>query len=91
MAKRKDKLTEKLGWKGQIAAVGAREEKKKSANYTRKTYLIEPVMVDRVKETAGRHQVGQNELVRFLLGYALDQLDAGAVELPLEQFHRIKR
>jgi hypothetical protein len=102
MAKRKEDLAKKLGgggttppgWKSQIAPGGpaepAKAEPQPSPSYQRKTYLITPDMVQRIKDTAAHYRVGQNELVRFLLGQALDQLDAGRLELPLEETYRIK-
>jgi len=91
VSKRQEKSAEKMqqpGWQDQIEP--ARESQPPPASYKRKTYLITPAMITRVKATAKEHRVGQNELVRFLLGYALDQLNAGNLELPLETTYRIK-
>jgi hypothetical protein len=89
VAKRSEQLKQ-LGWKAQVSTP-QEPEKISKANYQRKTYLIAPEMVDRVKATAEQYRVGQNELVRFLLGYSLDQLDQGKLELPLEETYRIKK
>jgi hypothetical protein len=96
MTTRKNNLSAKLGgdtqtvpgWKQQIAP--AIPDKKET--YTRKTYLVTSELIERVRVTAEREQVGQNELLRYLLTWALDQLDGGHHELPLEveKSHRIK-
>lgn len=97
MTKRKRDLSAKLGrepdqapgWKEQIIAPAT---KQRLESYTRKTYLVTPALIERVRDTAEREQVGQNELLRYLLTWALDQLDQGSHELPIEvqQSHRIK-
>jgi hypothetical protein len=89
VSKRSDDLARKMGWKAQIGGEEA-QPAPASANYQRKTYLVSPELVQRVKATAQHYKVGQNELVRFLLGRALDQLDAGELELPLEETYRIR-
>ncbi len=95
MTKRKSDLAAKLGtetpppgWKEQIRSKTLAAD----TIYSRKTYLVTPELIERVKNTADREQVGQNELLRYLLTWALDQLDAGHHQLPLEveQSHRIK-
>ena len=93
MPKRKHDLASKLsntqtpGWKEQITPA-----KTKSASYIRKTYLVTPELIERIKSTSIREQVGQNELVRYLLTWALDRLDEGDHNLPVEveQVYRIK-
>lgn len=98
MTKRRRDLAAKLetdtdapppGWKDQIAPTPPPPKKE---TYKRKTYLVTPELVKRVKETAKREQVGQNELLRYLLTWALDELDAGRHEIPIEveRSHRIK-
>jgi len=75
------------GWKEQISPA-----KLKTETYIRKTYLISPELIERIKVTAEREQVGQNELVRYILAWALEQLDQGGLSLPVEveKVHRIK-
>jgi len=98
VAERKRDLSAKLGgetasakdppgWKQQITPVNVKAEA-----YLRKTYLITPELIERVKVTAKLKQVGQNELVRYLLNWALGQLDDGTLNLPVEveQVNRIK-
>lgn len=98
MTRRKSNLAAKLGgdttqpipgWKQQIAPAVIPDKKE---TYTRKTYLVTPELIERVKVTAEREQVGQNELLRYLLTWALDQLDDGHHQLPIEveKSHRIK-
>ena len=55
-----------------------------SARYQRKTYLLEPGMVDEIAILAAREGVPLNELVRFLLRHALDEVAAGRLDLPIE-------
>lgn len=54
------------------------------ARYQRKTYLLEPGMVEEIAALAAREGVPLNELVRFLLRHALDEVAAGRLELPIE-------
>lgn len=49
----------------------------------RKTYLISQGLIERIRDTADRNDIGQNELVRHLLTYALDQIDQGKHKLPI--------
>lgn len=53
------------------------------ATYKRKTYLITADLEERVQQLADRERVGQNELVRYLLQWALDQVERGAHQLPV--------
>jgi len=52
--------------------------------YRRKTYVLEPGQIARVKALADDKGVGINALARWLLGRALDAVDNGAWELPIE-------
>jgi len=98
MSRRKRDLTAKLGqenspapgWKEQITPTPPPPDSKPT--YIRKTYLVTQTLINRVKETADRERVGQNELLRYLLTWALDELEAGNHQLPIEQktSHRIK-
>ena len=93
MARRKQELSEKLaspapqGWRDQVghsvepipepdAATGG--------HYIRKTYLITPELIDRIKGLADQERVGQNELVRYLLAFALEQVESGRHTLPAQ-------
>ena len=55
----------------------------RTANYKRKTYLITEDLEERIQQLADRERVGQNELVRYLLQWALDQVESGAHQLPV--------
>lgn len=100
MNKRQRDLAAKLGneaapapgWKEQINPTPAPEPEPSKLEYIRKTYLVTPELIERVKQTADREKVGQNELLRYLLTWALDELDEGNHHLPLEEekSHRIK-
>ena len=46
------------------------------------TYRIGEKAIDRVNNAANFYHVQKGDFVRFLLNYAIDQLEAGAVELP---------
>lgn len=94
-----DKLTGGAlpGWESQIQQShppAAKEEERPSWNYkgpdapnkvVRKTYLVTNELKDRIAHVAEQNSVGPNELVRFLLTAALDQLDAGTLALPVVQ------
>lgn len=48
----------------------------------RKTYLLYAGMVDEIEQLAERERVGINELVRYLIGTALDQVYGGQLVIP---------
>jgi hypothetical protein len=50
---------------------------------TRKTFLVTQPLIDRINNAAETYGVGQNELVRHLLTWSLDQIDAGKHQVPL--------
>jgi hypothetical protein len=56
--------------------------------YKRKTYLISPEMIAHIEEVADQERVGINELVRFLLGTALDMVEDGQLEIPTRPARR---
>lgn len=56
---------------------------KKDTDYQRKTYLLEPEMVQQIADLAEREAVPINDLVRFLLGLALKEVESGEVALPV--------
>jgi hypothetical protein len=56
--------------------------------YKRKTYLIPPEMIAHIEEVADQERVGINELVRFLLGTALDMVEDGQLEIPTRPARR---
>lgn len=48
----------------------------------RKTYLLNPDLIDRIEQIAEEERVGINELVRFLLSTSLDLVEANQLEIP---------
>jgi hypothetical protein len=92
MAK-KSKLDAKLDtgmqpWESQIekslrAQSAALQPPENLDKVKRKTFLVTQALIDRINETADTHGVGQNELVRHLLTWSLDQIDAGNHHIPL--------
>lgn len=92
---RKNRLTEQLEgqqsqpqrWQNQIKsdATPAVEKAKpptKTGTYTRKTFLMTDELIQRIQSVADRENVGQNELVRYLLDLGLQQVEEGSHELP---------
>ena len=106
MAKRKIQLADKLsgaptemppGWRDTIvappagAATPGRAVSAESL-LQRKTYLLTPQLIVRVQTLAARERVGVNELVRYLLAYAVDEIETGRHVIPTQpgkrQIHR---
>lgn len=93
MAK-KNELATKLsgeqpqGWKDQVGAAIEAEplvpDSRKAGKYNRKTYLLTPELEGRIKALAEHERVGQNELVRYLLSYALGSIESGEHQLPTQ-------
>lgn len=54
----------------------------------RKTYLLYAGMIDEIAELAAQERVGINELVRYLLGMALDQVYEGVLKIPTQPGQR---
>ena len=93
MARRKQELSEKLatpapqGWRDQVGRPSESVSEPDTAtggHYIRKTYLITPGLIDRIKGLADQERVGQNELVRYLLSFALEQVESGRHPLPAQ-------
>jgi hypothetical protein len=94
VARRKQELSEKLasnppqGWRDQVGPtpdpIPTETEASRAGQYIRKTYLMTPALIDRIKALADEERVGQNELVRYLLAFALDQVDSGRHALPAQ-------
>ena len=93
MPKRAKDLSEKLsgeqqpaGWQDQLGPgrppTGPEKEPVHAGSLRRKTYLITDELGERVRTLADSEHVGQNELVRYLLTWSLDQIDSGAHHLP---------
>lgn len=54
----------------------------------RKTYLLYPDMIEEIEGIAEQERVGINELVRYLLGVALDQFYHRELEIPTKPDRR---
>lgn len=81
------------GWQDTIRAQEAVEEeaeqvvqkqpsRKKRNKAVRKTYLLTPDLIERIEEVAEEEQVAINELVRFLIRSALNQIEDGQLVIP---------
>jgi hypothetical protein len=57
----------------------------------RKTFLVTPVLINRINRLSKQQSVGQNELVRYLLEWSLDQVESGAHKIPLKPRYTIER
>ena len=54
----------------------------------RKTYLLYPGMIEEIQTLANQERVGINDLVRYLLGVALDQVYNGDISIPTQPGRR---
>ena len=54
----------------------------------RKTYLLYAGMIEEIETLAAQERVGINELVRYLLGAALDQVYEGKLTIPTQPGQR---
>ncbi|MBP8003202.1 MAG: hypothetical protein KA314_29185 [Chloroflexi bacterium] len=77
------------GWRdtitsGQPVAFGLTEPEpaQPESLLRRKTYLLTPDLIEQIEALADRERVGINELVRYLLGMALEQVDTGRLNVP---------
>ena len=94
MAKRKNQLAEKLGedqpqgWRDQVRVTdqptAPQADSSGEGQYKRKTYLITPALEGRIEALAESERVGQDELVRYLLTFALDKIKNGEHTLPTQ-------
>lgn len=90
MARKKKSLGSKLGsWTDQATYTDAIKEptkapsaRAKKAKATSENYLVSYSLIDRLADAAQQHGMQQNEVMGYLLTWALDQLDAGKVTLP---------
>ena len=94
MARKKKSLESKLGsWTDQatLTETTTREKKRKTKRAPaqsenkppkRENYLGSHSLIDRLADAAQQHNMQQNEVVSYLLTWALDQVDAGNVTLP---------
>jgi hypothetical protein len=65
------------------------EEKDLSEKLQRKTFLVTQALIDRINRVATTHSVGQNEMVRYLLDWSLEQVESGQHALPLRPRYTI--
>jgi hypothetical protein len=65
-------------------------EKSKTDKLQRKTYLVNPELIARINRMSRTQSVGQNELVRYLLDWALEQVESGNHTLPLKPRYTIE-
>lgn len=74
------------GWRETITAGQAPlppiNEEEPANKLKRKTYLIRAGMIDHIEDLAQQERVGINELVRFLLSAAIDQVEDGTLVIP---------
>jgi hypothetical protein len=78
------------GWREAIAGPGATSEEEapaatppqRESPLKRKTYLLTPELIAQIAALADEERVGINELVRYLLRSALDQVEEEALEIP---------
>ena len=84
MANKKQALDGKLGsWTDQAGLTRNAQPapdpapKTPPGQATRETYVVARSLIDRITETATTHDMTQNELVGYLLTWALDQVETG--------------
>ncbi len=95
MAKKKQRLDDRLSggvpsWEDQADQTAGPQEPVPETDEdldktVRKTLILTPRLVQRIKATAQAEKVGQNDLVRHLLTRALDQVDSGEYKLPKQE------
>jgi hypothetical protein len=67
------------------------ETEELSDKLQRKTFLMTPALIERINRLAKSSSVGQNELVRYLLDWSLEQVEAGTHTLPLKPRYTLER
>ncbi len=99
MARRKSDLADKLsgstpvpGWRdlvnsGQDPSPPPRQEST-ADQMKRKTYLLTNGIIERVAALSEQERVGVNELARYLLQFALEEIETGRHTLPTESEQR---
>ena len=78
MAKRKAKID------ADLFADTTRKSRERPPEHRTAAYRIGDATITRINAAAKRYNVQKGDLVKFLLNHGLDQLDAGAVNLPTE-------
>jgi hypothetical protein len=59
-----------------------------SEQLVRKTYILKRGQADRLEQLAYDKRVMLNDLARFLVEYALQQVDSGELEIPTVPYRR---
>ncbi len=85
----------RLGWRDTIRlnqpqqqpaapaqATPPRQQVEQQNKPKRKTYLLTPDLIANIEQLADEERVGINELVRFLLGTAVNLVETGQIEIP---------
>lgn len=99
---RKKELTDKLatqnerpGWRETITTGQAQPEQLKTTQITtsadilvRKTFLLTADLVTKLHGLAKSENVGVNELVRYLLGTTIEQVNSGQLKVPTKPSKR---
>jgi hypothetical protein len=75
LANKLDSWTDQANLTRQQPATTDAEDEPPAAPRT--TYLVERSLIDRIADTATQHGLTQNEVIGYLLTWALDQVDAG--------------
>ncbi len=91
MARRKKNMASKLGsWTEQAnlsrtapqaVTTGAPATSRTASQPKREEYLVSRSLIERIADTAKKHQMQQNQVIGYLLTWALDQVDAGKLEM----------
>ena len=64
------------------------QQEERDSPLKRKTYLLTPELIEQIAALAEAERVGINELVRFLLRSALDQVATDEMEIPTRPARR---
>jgi hypothetical protein len=91
VARKRHALDDKLsgavkpkGWADIIVAPGGLDDEdapEAEPLFVKKTYILRPDMVNAIAELAKEERVQVNELVRFLLGHALEDVKNGKLTI----------
>lgn len=77
------------GWRDQFVdspqeESDSKDERKATLRYRRKTYLMTDELIRRIETQARQAGVGVNEMNRYLLTMALDLVESGKHEIPVQ-------
>jgi hypothetical protein len=87
MAKKQESLTNKFNsWADQASLTRGSTSEERSpvsqASEQRESYEVALSLMERITSRAAQHGMTKSEVVGYLLTWALDQLDQGALHLP---------